>query len=145
MIEDGEIFYCGFNVMKGYWKVFEVIVVVIEDGWLYIGDIGYIDEDGFFVIIDCFKDIIVIFNGKNILFQLIENLFMKDFFFEYVVLLGDNCLCLILFVKLLLFQVEELVERLYIILMMGLEMLCFEELVEEICCWVVEIIEKLFY
>ncbi|MES9409544.1 long-chain fatty acid--CoA ligase [Cutibacterium acnes] len=141
--EDGEILYRGPNVMKGYWKAPEATAAAIEDGWLHTGDIGHIDEDGFLVIIDRLKDIIVTLNGKNISPQPIENSLMKDPLFEHAVLLGDNRPCLTLLVKPSLPQVEELAERLHITSMTGPEMLRSEELAEEIRRRVAEITEKL--
>ncbi len=141
--EDGEILYRGPNVMKGYWKAPEATAAAIEDGWLHTGDIGHIDEDGFLVITDRLKDIIVTLNGKNISPQPIENSLMKDPLFEHAVLLGDNRPCLTLLVKPSLPQVEELAERLHITSMTGPEMLHSEELAEEIRRRVAEITEKL--
>lgn len=141
--EDGEILYRGPNVMKGYWKAPEATAAAIEDGWLHTGDIGHIDEDGFLVITDRLKDIIVTLNGKNISPQQIENSLMKDPLFEHAVLLGDNRPCLTLLVKPSLPQVEELAERLHITSMTGPEMLRSEELAEEIRRRVAEITEKL--
>ena len=140
--EDGEILYRGPNVMKGYWKAPEATAAAIEDGWLHTGDIGHIDEDGFLVITDRLKDIIVTLNGKNISPQPIENSLMKDPLFEHAVLLGDNRPCLTLLVKPSLPQVEELAERLHITSMTGPEMLRSEELAEEIRRRVAEITEK---
>ena len=141
--EDGEILYRGPNVMKGYWKAPEATAAAIEDGWLHTGDIGHIDEDGFLVITDRLKDIIVTLNGKNISPQPIENSLMKDPLFEHAVLLVDNRPCLTLLVKPSLPQVEELAERLHITSMTGPEMLRSEELAEEIRRRVAEITEKL--
>ena len=141
--EDGEILYRGPNVMKGYWKAPEATAAAIEDGWLHTGDIGHIDEDGFLVITDRLKDIIVTLNGKNISPQPIENSLMKDPLFEHAVMLGDNRPCLTLLVKPSLPQVEELAERLHITSMTGPEMLRSEELAEEIRRRVAEITEKL--
>ncbi|MSS44535.1 long-chain fatty acid--CoA ligase [Cutibacterium sp. WCA-380-WT-3A] len=141
--EEGEILYRGPNVMKGYWKAPEATAAAIEDGWLHTGDIGHIDDDGFLVITDRLKDIIVTLNGKNISPQPIENSLMKDPLFEHAVLLGDNRPCLTLLVKPSLPQVEELAERLHITSMTASEMLRSEELAEEIRRRVAEITEKL--
>lgn len=141
--DDGEILYRGPNIMKGYWKAPEETAAAIEDGWLHTGDIGYIDDDGFLVITDRLKDIIVTLNGKNISPQPIENSLMKDPLFEHAVLLGDNRPCLTLLVKPSLPQVEEIAERLHISSMTGPEMLRSEELAEEIRRRVAEITEKL--
>ena len=72
--DDGEILVKGENVMLGYWnKEFETNEV-IKNGWLYTGDIGKIDADGFLKITDRKKDLIVNFGGDNISPVKIENL-----------------------------------------------------------------------
>jgi long-chain acyl-CoA synthetase len=56
--ETGELVVKGPQVMKGYWKMPEESVAVLRDGWLYTGDIGKMDEDGYFYITDRKKDLI---------------------------------------------------------------------------------------
>jgi long-chain acyl-CoA synthetase len=48
----------GPQVMKGYWKMAEETAAVLRNGWLYTGDIGKMDEDGYFFITDRKKDLI---------------------------------------------------------------------------------------
>jgi long-chain acyl-CoA synthetase len=55
----GEIVIRGHNVMKGYWKRPEATAEVIVDGWFHSGDIGRIDEDGYFFIVDRKKELII--------------------------------------------------------------------------------------
>jgi len=64
--EDGEILVRGPNVMKGYLHQAEKTREVLRDGWLYSGDLGYIDRDGYVYITGRKKDIIVLPSGKNI-------------------------------------------------------------------------------
>ena len=45
--EDGEIIIRGPQVMQGYWKAPEETAKTLRNGWLYTGDIGHIDADGF--------------------------------------------------------------------------------------------------
>jgi long-chain acyl-CoA synthetase len=55
----GEIVIKGHNVMNGYWKRDEATAETIVDGWLHTGDIGKIDEDGYFFIVDRKKEMII--------------------------------------------------------------------------------------
>ncbi|MET7779864.1 long-chain fatty acid--CoA ligase [Streptomyces sp. NPDC005388] len=57
--ESGEIAIRGHNVMKRYWQRPEETAATIRDGWLYTGDIGRVDEDGYFWIIGRTKDVII--------------------------------------------------------------------------------------
>ena len=58
--EVGEIQISGHNVMKGYWNLPEATKATItQDGWLATGDVGRVDEDGYFYIVDRTKDMII--------------------------------------------------------------------------------------
>jgi long-chain acyl-CoA synthetase len=58
--EAGQIQIRGHNVMKGYWNLPEATKETITaDGWLNTGDVGRIDEDGYFYIVDRTKDMII--------------------------------------------------------------------------------------
>src|SRR5208283_1222042 len=56
----GEIQIHGHNVMKGYWNLPDATKETITpDGWLATGDVGRVDEDGYFYIVDRTKDLII--------------------------------------------------------------------------------------
>ncbi|MEB3982209.1 long-chain fatty acid--CoA ligase [Mycobacterium sp. 663a-19] len=58
--EAGEIQIRGHNVMKGYWNLPDATKATITpDGWLATGDVGRVDEDGYFYIVDRTKDMII--------------------------------------------------------------------------------------
>ena len=63
--EIGELVVKGPQVMKGYWKRPEETARTIRDGWLYTGDIAYMDEEGYFYIVDRKKDLIIV-GGYNV-------------------------------------------------------------------------------
>ncbi|MFR0874708.1 MAG: AMP-binding enzyme [Bilophila wadsworthia] len=63
--EIGELVIKGPQVMKGYWNRPEETARTIRDGWLYTGDIAYMDEEGYFYIVDRKKDLIIV-GGYNV-------------------------------------------------------------------------------
>ena len=70
--ESGEIVVRGPQVMKGYWqKEDETAKVIDKDGWFHTGDIGIMDEEGWFKIVDRKKDLIIA-SGYNIVPREVE-------------------------------------------------------------------------
>ncbi|WP_174613982.1 AMP-binding protein [Virgibacillus ihumii] len=63
--EVGELAVKGPQVMKGYWGNQEETDNVLKDGWMFTGDMGYMDEEGYFYIVDRKKDMIIA-GGYNI-------------------------------------------------------------------------------
>jgi len=112
--EEGEICYRGPNVMAGYWKSTEATAATIKDGWLHTGDVGYVDRDGYLVITDRIKDLIVTSTGKNIAPAPIEGMVLADPLFEYAVLLGDNRPYLTLLVAPSPPSLEEMAKQLHL-------------------------------
>ena len=88
--EDGEILIRGRHIMKGYWNLPEDTAQTIVDGWLHSGDVGHIDDEGFLVITDRKKDLIVNSAGKNIAPQLIESELAQVPLIDQCMVIGDR-------------------------------------------------------
>ena len=74
--EAGELLVKGPQVMKGYWNNPEATAETLADGWLHTGDIGKMDEDGYFYIVDRKKDMIIS-GGYNVYPRDIEEVFFE--------------------------------------------------------------------
>ena len=61
----GEIIVRGANITRGYWNRPQETAQALRDGWLYTGDGGYMDDDGYLFIVDRLKDMIVT-GGENV-------------------------------------------------------------------------------
>ena len=88
--EDGEILARGPNIMLGYFQMEEATREAFEGDWFKTGDVGHIDEEGFLVITDRKKDILVTSGGKNVAPQPIENLLKSTPYILNAVVLGDR-------------------------------------------------------
>lgn len=75
--EVGEIIAKGPNIMKGYYKNEEITKEIIRNGWLYTGDLGYKDEDGFLYIVGRKKNMIIS-GGINIYPEEIEEVLLMN-------------------------------------------------------------------
>ena len=74
--ERGEICVRGAQVIKGYLNRPEATAEAIVDGWLYTGDIGYLDEDNFLYLVDRAKDM-VLRGGENVFCSEVETVLFK--------------------------------------------------------------------
>ncbi|NLB03568.1 MAG: AMP-binding protein, partial [Bacteroidales bacterium] len=63
--QKGEIVIKGENVMAGYWKNPTATAETIKDGWLYTGDMGAMDEDGFLYVYGRFKSLLIASDGEK--------------------------------------------------------------------------------
>nr|WP_226673680.1 AMP-binding protein [Rossellomorea aquimaris] len=85
--EMGEIVVKGPQVMKGYWNRPEETEQTLKDGWLLTGDIGYMDEKGYFYVVDRKKDMIIA-GGFNIYPREIEEVLYEHPAIQEVVAAG---------------------------------------------------------
>lgn len=63
--QKGEIVVKGENVMAGYWKNEKASAEVLRNGWLYTGDMGYLDNDGFLYVLGRFKSLLIGSDGEK--------------------------------------------------------------------------------
>ncbi|MDR3627492.1 MAG: AMP-binding protein [Ignavibacteriaceae bacterium] len=65
VMQKGEIVVKGENVMTGYWKNESATKETIKDGWLFTGDLGYMDEDGFLFVLGRNKSLLISGDGEK--------------------------------------------------------------------------------
>ncbi|MHB9031311.1 MAG: AMP-dependent synthetase/ligase [Candidatus Latescibacterota bacterium] len=84
----GEILAKGPNIMQGYYRNPEASEQALRNGWLYTGDLGKIDKDGYIFITGRAKDVIVNRGGKNVYPESVEAEINKSRFIAESVVLG---------------------------------------------------------
>ncbi|MFC5466810.1 long-chain-fatty-acid--CoA ligase [Lederbergia graminis] len=85
--EIGEIVVKGPQVMKGYWNRPDDTAETLKDGWLYTGDMGYMDEEGYFYVVDRKKDMIIA-GGFNIYPREVEDVLYEHPDIQELVVVG---------------------------------------------------------
>jgi long-chain acyl-CoA synthetase len=85
--EIGEVRCTGPQLMKGYWQNPAATAAVIEDGWLYTGDMGYLDADGYLYIVDRKKDLVFV-AGHNVFPGKVEKAVMEHPALEEAAVIG---------------------------------------------------------
>jgi len=89
--EDGEILLRSNTVFAGYYRDPDATAEVLdEEGFVHTGDVGHLDEDGFLVITDRKKDIIVTAGGKNVAPQNLENELKAHRVVSQAIVIGDR-------------------------------------------------------
>jgi long-chain acyl-CoA synthetase len=87
---EGELLIRGDNVFMGYLNQPQKTAETIIDGWLHTGDVGSVDEHGYFKITDRMKDIIITAGGKNVTPSEIENQLKFSPYVTDAVVIGDK-------------------------------------------------------
>ncbi len=88
--EDGEILLRGRHIFQGYFKDPQATEEALWDGWLYTGDVGEMDAEGFLKLTDRKRDLIITAGGKNVAPQVIENHLKSSPFIADAVVVGDR-------------------------------------------------------
>ncbi len=87
---DGEILARGPLVFQGYWNDPALTAETVRDGWLHTGDVGFVDNRGFFWITGRIKDIIITAGGKNVSPAGIENRMKFSPYVSDAIVVGDR-------------------------------------------------------
>ncbi|HZY84547.1 MAG TPA: AMP-dependent synthetase/ligase, partial [Gemmataceae bacterium] len=87
---DGEVLTRGPHVMKGYWKNEPATAEALRDGWLYTGDLGELDAEGYLKITGRKKELLVMSNGKKVVPSHLEGLLIADPCIDQAVVCGEG-------------------------------------------------------
>ena len=88
--EKGEIVVKGENVMLGYWRNEKASAETLKEGWLYTGDMGYLDNDGYLYVLGRFKSLLISDDGEKYSPEGIEEAFTEQSKFIDQVMLYNN-------------------------------------------------------
>lgn len=88
IMQEGEIVIKGPMVMKGYYRNLQATTQVLKDGWLYTGDLGYLDSEGYLFITGRLKEVIVLSSGKNIYPDEVEKEYLKSPLIKEICVMG---------------------------------------------------------
>jgi len=87
---EGELLVRGKTVFMGYLNQPEKTAETLKDGWLHTGDVGKVDDEGYFYITDRMKDIIITAGGKNITPSEFENQLKFSPYITDAVVIGEK-------------------------------------------------------
>lgn len=88
--EKGEIVVRGENVMIGYWNNPEATAKTVKDGWLFTGDMGYMDEEDFLVVLGRYKSLLISDDGEKFSPEGIEEILVGRSKYIQQVMLFNN-------------------------------------------------------
>lgn len=88
--DNGEILVKSPSLSQGYYCKPEATAVAFRDGWFHTGDVGRFDDEGFLLITDRIKDLIITSGGSNVAPQKVETVYAKDHFIEQFIVVGDR-------------------------------------------------------
>lgn len=88
--EKGEIVVKGENVMVGYWRNENATKDALRDGWLYTGDLGYLDSDGFLYVLGRYKSLLIGHDGEKYSPESIEEALMEHSAYVEQCMLHNN-------------------------------------------------------
>jgi long-chain acyl-CoA synthetase len=89
-LEDGEMLVKSPCLFSGYLNDPKTTAEVLRDGWLYTGDLGHVDDEGYIFITGRKKELIVSSTGKKIYPARVENFFKMEPLVSQVLLIGDR-------------------------------------------------------
>jgi long-chain acyl-CoA synthetase len=87
---EGEVLTRGPHVMKGYWNNAAATAATLRDGFLYTGDLGELDAEGFLRITGRKKELLVLSNGEKVAPTFVEGLLQSDPCIEQAVVCGEG-------------------------------------------------------